>query len=332
MKNVDASRPGKIESEPPTGVSGAGRSASSSAHVEASAEQYIESAVKRVIARIAALPESSPELDNDFSALGLGSIQTVDAAEAIAHALGVDLGVEALFECTNVETLTRFIADRYDVKGRYALDPETELNPGPDFEEKVDEMASEAAPPGRGARKEGAAAPSTPGRTIRRRRRRPDALTAVVGMSGRFAGSPTVDALWENLVKGRRVVEEVRREGWDPSRFFDPDPSAPDRSVSKWGCLIEDFDRFDPRFFNISSREARMMEPRQRLFLEECFKALENAGLSPWSGFRGKPSACSPGSGPPASPGPCANGGWTPARCWAGTCPFCRPGSPTFSI
>ncbi|HXO70882.1 MAG TPA: beta-ketoacyl synthase N-terminal-like domain-containing protein, partial [Bradyrhizobium sp.] len=105
--------------------------------------------------------------------------------------------------------------------------------------------------------------------TRRREGREP---IAVIGMSGRFARSPNVDALWEHLAEGTDLVEEVSR--WDLSRH------SADQAFCRSGSLLQDIDRFDPEFFNISSLEATYMDPQQRLFLEEAWTALEDAGYA----------------------------------------------------
>ena len=103
---------------------------------------------------------------------------------------------------------------------------------------------------------------------------------AVVGLSARYPGAKDVRELWRNLVSGTDSIQEVPRERWDHSRWYDPDPDAHNKSVSRWGGFIEDVDRFDPLFFNISPLEAEWMDPQHRLFLEEAWKALEDAGCA----------------------------------------------------
>ena len=94
-------------------------------------------------------------------------------------------------------------------------------------------------------------------------------------MSARFAKSPNIKELWKNLAAGADLVEEVSR--WDLSRYY------PDSAIGEYcrhGSFLDDIDRFDPVFFNISGLEANYMDPQQRLFLEECWKALEDAGYA----------------------------------------------------
>ncbi|MFG2635901.1 SDR family NAD(P)-dependent oxidoreductase [Streptomyces sp. NPDC048362] len=111
---------------------------------------------------------------------------------------------------------------------------------------------------------------------------------AVIGMSGRFPGAEDLDAFWENLKSGRSEITEVPAERWDPDRWYHPDRSVTDRTDSKWAALISGVDEFDPAFFRLSPLEAEAMEPQQRLFLQEAWKALEDAGYG--SGATDRPT------------------------------------------
>ncbi|WP_437581594.1 beta-ketoacyl synthase N-terminal-like domain-containing protein [Sorangium sp. So ce887] len=94
---------------------------------------------------------------------------------------------------------------------------------------------------------------------------------AIIGMSGRFARSRDPGELWQHLAAGRDLTDEVKR--WDLSREL-----PADKPYCNYGSFLDDLDRFDPVFFNISGREATYMDPQQRLFLEEAWNALEDAG------------------------------------------------------
>lgn len=105
-----------------------------------------------------------------------------------------------------------------------------------------------------------------------------DEAIAVIGFACRFADLPTPSRLWTALRDGECRVDEVRREGWDASQFYHPDRNSKTTSVSKWGGMLDRIDAFDPLFFNISPREAKRMDPQQRIFLEEAYRAFESAG------------------------------------------------------
>ena len=100
---------------------------------------------------------------------------------------------------------------------------------------------------------------------------------AVIGLAGRFPGAADVDTFWENLAAGRDCVSEIPSERWPLAGFFERTAGTPDRSISKWGGFLNDVAGFDPAFFNLSPREADHMDPQQRLFLMEAWRALEDA-------------------------------------------------------
>ena len=103
---------------------------------------------------------------------------------------------------------------------------------------------------------------------------------AVIGMAGRFPGARDLDEFWDNLAQGVDSVIEVPAERWSIARYYDPEPGAPGKTYCKKGGYLDDIDQFDPLFFNISPQEAEVMDPQQRLFLEEAWKALEDAGYA----------------------------------------------------
>jgi acyl transferase domain-containing protein/NADPH:quinone reductase-like Zn-dependent oxidoreductase/SAM-dependent methyltransferase/NADP-dependent 3-hydroxy acid dehydrogenase YdfG len=105
---------------------------------------------------------------------------------------------------------------------------------------------------------------------------------AIVGMGCRFpGGGDTPESFWDLLRDGKDAVIEIPRERWDVDRYYDSDPDAPGKMSTRWGAFLPDIDKFDPRFFGITPREAVSMDPQQRLLLEVCWEALENAGRAP---------------------------------------------------
>lgn len=107
-----------------------------------------------------------------------------------------------------------------------------------------------------------------------------DRRIAVIGMAGRFPKADSVDTFWEQMLAGTNLVSEIPEDRWSLENFYDPKPGVSDRSNSKWGGFLEGISMFDPMFFGISHREAEAMDPRQRLFLQEAWHALEDAGYA----------------------------------------------------
>ena len=106
-----------------------------------------------------------------------------------------------------------------------------------------------------------------------------DGGIAIVGWAGRFPGAPDVERFWENLCAGVESVrffteEELRASGVPEEHLRDP-RYVPARAV------LDDPDRFDARYFGVTPREAELMDPQARLFLECAVHALEDAGCDP---------------------------------------------------
>ncbi len=104
---------------------------------------------------------------------------------------------------------------------------------------------------------------------------------AVIGMAGQFPQAPDLATFWRNIAMGRDCISEVPASRWSNSEFYDPDRAVPGKSYCKWMGALDDADKFDSLFFNISPAEARMMDPQQRLFLQSCWQAIEDAGINP---------------------------------------------------
>ena len=102
---------------------------------------------------------------------------------------------------------------------------------------------------------------------------------AIVGMAGRFPGAPDVDAFWDLLRDGREASREFTRaeleERGVPAEVLD-DPDFVPR-----GPVLDGIDLFDAGFFGFSPRDAAIMDPQHRIFLECCWEALEHAGYDP---------------------------------------------------
>ena len=106
-----------------------------------------------------------------------------------------------------------------------------------------------------------------------------DHAIAIVGMTGRFPGAPNLDAFWRNLQAGTeaRTIfsdDELRAAGVPSATLSHP-------NFVQSGFVLDGIDRFDAAFFGINPREAELLDPQHRLFLECAWEALEHAGYDP---------------------------------------------------
>jgi len=99
---------------------------------------------------------------------------------------------------------------------------------------------------------------------------------AIVGMAGRFPGAQNINEFWQNLRNGVEAItffsdEELQASGIKPAVYDAP-------NYVKASGILEDIELFDASFFGYNPREAALMDPQQRLFLECAWEALEIAG------------------------------------------------------
>ncbi len=101
---------------------------------------------------------------------------------------------------------------------------------------------------------------------------------AITGLFGRFPKAESPAEFWRNLVAGRDCITEVPAERWDYRQYLEAKPCQSGKTYNKWGGFLDDVDKFDAAFFKIPPREAEMIDPQERLFLENVWRTLEDAG------------------------------------------------------
>ncbi len=102
---------------------------------------------------------------------------------------------------------------------------------------------------------------------------------AIIGLSGRFPGAETIEKFWRNIRDGVESItfftdEELTAMGVNPAHLLDP-------NFIKAGSILEGVDLFDAKFFGYSPKEAALIDPQHRIFLECAWEASENAGYHP---------------------------------------------------
>jgi amino acid adenylation domain-containing protein len=101
---------------------------------------------------------------------------------------------------------------------------------------------------------------------------------AIIGLAGRFPGAANVDEFWRVLCEGKDTITHFTAAELDPSI---PAALRGDASYVAARGVISDVEYFDAAFFGITAREAELMDPQQRIFLELCWQCLEHGGHVP---------------------------------------------------
>ena len=107
----------------------------------------------------------------------------------------------------------------------------------------------------------------------------PPHAIAIVGLAGRFPGAQNLDDFWRNIWTGVELLETFSDEDLDAAGVDRMTRSNP--FFVRKGTVLETAELFDADFFGLSPREAQILDPQHRIFLECAWEALEHAGYAP---------------------------------------------------
>ncbi|KAI0445250.1 beta-ketoacyl synthase [Xylaria telfairii] len=98
---------------------------------------------------------------------------------------------------------------------------------------------------------------------------------AIVGMSCRYPSADSPSDFWDLLCEGKTGIGKI-----SPARFNPADCKDRAKNLEYWGNFLSDdvVSTFDHKFFGLSAREAKSMDPQQRIALQVAYEALESSG------------------------------------------------------
>jgi acyl transferase domain-containing protein/acyl carrier protein len=234
-----------------------------------SVQEALHRRLSAVVAEATRTPEEEVHADRRFDDLGIDSLLAIRVVELLERDFG-RLSKTLLFECRSVEELAEYLMEELPERCAALAAPDEPSAPAPT-------PVAEAVPAPAPAVEE-AEAPSSAQETEADADAR---SVAIIGISGRFPQADSLDAFWKNLTEGRDSITEVPADRWDAQALYDADKNRVDRTHTKWGGFVDGVENFDAALFNISPREAGIVDPQARLFLESCWSALDDAGYTP---------------------------------------------------
>jgi polyketide synthase PksN len=220
---------------------------------------------KRLLSTVLKLSIDRVDAAAPFEQYGVDSVMALRLTDELEKGFGL-LPKTLFFEHQSIDALTRYFQRAHDVRLRSVL----------------------------GINKQAASIPASaaknsvlPRFAVRAhsamKALRPAAVSedvAIIGLSGRYPEARTVEEFWENLKAGRDSITEIPAERWDHRRYFDTQKGKFGKSYSKWGGFIDGFAEFDPLFFNIPPRDALIMDPQERVFMQCVYEVMEDAGYT----------------------------------------------------
>jgi amino acid adenylation domain-containing protein/non-ribosomal peptide synthase protein (TIGR01720 family) len=230
-------------------------------------EQYISKQVEELLH----LPTLSLDSEENFMDLGIDSTQLIGLAQQFERTFNLELYPTLFFEYQNIKELAAYFSKEYtEIFIQYFGLHQVEISTVPESVVEYPKNKSSRLVFNPSPKTSTAEDDSKPGEQN---------AIAIIGMAGLFADSPNLDTFWQNLRDQKNLITEIPANHFDYRPWFDASAQEfSDKMYCKWGSFINQVAQFDASFFNISPREAEVMDPQLRLLLQVLYTAAEDAG------------------------------------------------------
>src|SRR4030095_14527903 len=196
---------------------------------------------------------SDLDIEDGFFDVGGDSILAVTLAARIKKELGIEFNATALFKYSSIKSLSQYLVESGYCADHTTpvIDSRTEHSAGL-YKKKEDDPGGESYPVYYA-----------------------DSV-AIIGIACKFPGAENHYEFWNNLRQGKESIERLSLE--ELQKLGAPEDLIKNPRYVPARSSIEGRDLFDPKFFNISPRDAELMDPQLRLLLQQAWKAVEDAG------------------------------------------------------
>ncbi|HET8798526.1 MAG TPA: beta-ketoacyl synthase N-terminal-like domain-containing protein, partial [Thermoanaerobaculia bacterium] len=252
---------------PPSESRPAERSASVATAAAESLSEQTRDYLGRQLATVLKVPAASIDPQAALERYGIDSILALKLTAELEKTFGA-LSRTLFFEYRTIDELSRYFLEAHAARltELFKTNSGGDARPAP-----VEKKIPGDQKPGRRVRfaRTAPARPATESEPI-----------AIIGLSGRYPEAFDIGAYWNNLRDGKDCITEVPPERWNWRDYFSEDRTRSGHHYSRWGGFIAGVDEFDPLFFNIAPKEAKLIDPQERLFLQHAWMALEDAGYT----------------------------------------------------
>ncbi|MGN6152105.1 MAG: SDR family NAD(P)-dependent oxidoreductase [Lysobacteraceae bacterium] len=252
----------------------------------------VQDALSQIVMDFLKIDAEDIDLDTILLDLGFDSIGLTSFSNLVNEKYGLDITPVTFFEYPNIREIAKHLAqDHRDnvlrVHGQKAQAPAAAAPARADAPATVSEQApiafrkklDQAEAPLPAAAGTQSAGGQVTGGAFSPQRRFVERPIAIVGMSGVMPQADDIDEYWEKLRNAENnMVTLVPPDRWDWQAYYGNPMEEKNKTLSKWGGFMREVDKFDPLFWGISPREAEMMDPQQRIFLESVWGAVEDSG------------------------------------------------------
>jgi acyl transferase domain-containing protein/acyl-CoA synthetase (AMP-forming)/AMP-acid ligase II/acyl carrier protein len=226
--------------------------------------------LKKIVASVTHLPEGRIDVHAPMEQYGIDSVMILELTSQLEKVFG-PLSKTLFFEYQNLNALNRYLIDTYPEKEVETANKKTltadKFLPDDSFKSVIKKRHP--------IRFHSSAMGSNKNESSTK------LAIAVIGLSGKYAQANNIDEYWNNLKEGKNCIEEIPADRWDWKENFNPQKGKKGKVYTKWGGFITDIDKFDPLFFHLSPVDAEKMDPQERLFIEQAYASIEDAGYTP---------------------------------------------------
>jgi acyl transferase domain-containing protein/acyl carrier protein/NADP-dependent 3-hydroxy acid dehydrogenase YdfG len=229
--------------------------------------RQVEDFLKEILTDSIGLPVSEIESSVDLESYGINSVMIVGLNKALGAIFG-NLSKTLFFEYKNIKELAEyFIANHQNILSKLLSD-----NKKIESSSDIDDRTHQDDPLGE---MQDVFVHDFDDAKIYMQ----NEDIAIVGIGGKYPQAASLSEFWENLKQGKDCVTDMPKWRFDYDKFYQDTKDASLLSA-RWGGFLDDIDKFDPQFFNISPKRAELIDPQERLFLEVAWETLESAGYN----------------------------------------------------
>lgn len=244
--------------------------------------EKVEDLLKDCLSSSIGLAPEDIDADVDLESYGINSVMIVELNRRLGDLFG-SLSKTLFFEYKSIEELAQYFMENHSSSLSKLIDSDGES------EEQESAGENEAVEGGTNTGSDSAvpdifmARPagfvSSIGGGDSRQAYADDDDIAIISVSGRYPQANSLSEFWNNLHNGVDSVTTMPKWRFDVEKFYE-ESKEDSLLTGRWGGFIDDVDKFDPQFFNISPREAVQIDPQERLFLQTAWEAVEGAGYT----------------------------------------------------
>jgi acyl transferase domain-containing protein/acyl carrier protein/ubiquinone/menaquinone biosynthesis C-methylase UbiE len=268
----------------------------------------VEEMVTGILSTVLHIKDTRLEPDSSFQDYGVDSLLAVEIIDKINEKLETSLRATDLFNFSTIRALIDHVTEEVGKKGGGHLQiqdkqdtkPETDIAPmtreetgepgldtqrfeipGDEFIDNLFDQPEDKRFPSPLQSDPGTDTPTageqeTAEQETAGKRNTPGEEIAIIGMSCQFPDADDYTQFWENLQAGKDSIRQIPAHRWETETLDNLDNGE----IGRWGAFLANPMQFDASFFNITPSEADVMAPQQKLFLQETWRALEDAGYS----------------------------------------------------